>query len=64
MKKQLINVELENPRIKVEKMDYEGKPVECPRCHKTPLLMVIVLGTVVYLCPDCLYHEEPWERGD
>jgi len=51
-------------RIQVEKMVYEGKEIDCPHCHKTPFLMITVLGTVVYVCPNCLYHEEPWERGD
>lgn len=51
-------------RIRVEKLEYKGKLVDCPHCHKSPFLMVTVLGTVVYICPDCLYHEEPWERGD
>lgn len=54
----------EEDRIKVEKMGYEGELMGCPRCHLTPFLRVTVLGTVVYLCPDCLYFEEPWERGD
>ena len=52
------------PRVQVEKMTYNGEWVECPHCHKKPFLMVTVLWTVVYICPDCLYHEEPWERGD
>jgi len=51
-------------RIQAEKMTYEGKLVECVRCHKSPFLVITVLGTVVYLCPNCLYFEEPWERGD
>jgi len=51
-------------RIQVEKMTYNGEWVECPHCHKKPFLIVTVLGTVVYLCPDCLYYEEPWQRGD
>lgn len=54
----------ERIQIEKEKLEYEGKLVDCPHCHKSPFLMVTVLGTVVYICPDCLYHEEPWERGD
>lgn len=59
----------EPSRVQVEKMKYEGKRkrvkvVSCPRCHKPPFLMITVLGTVVYVCPTCLYHEEPWQRGN